>query len=140
MGLVQTHPAHFIVVATVKDRDPVRLLHHLYRTQLVNERHRRGPTLVRRVWERNAGKRYFAESLYYRCRPGLQDGTFVIPDQLVVVADTHLAGRQGGRTALGLGSLLRPARQVRYWARARCGRLEPGKGGMSPYAGKVRNR
>src|SRR5712672_4133656 len=140
MGLVQAHLAHFIIIATEQDRDPVRLLHQLYRTQLVNERHRRGPTLVRRIWKSNAGEGYFAESLYHRGRPGLQDRTFVITDQLVVVADTNLAGRQSGRTALSLGPLLRPARQVRYRARARCGRLEPRKGGMSPYAGKVRNR
>src|SRR5215467_7533157 len=66
-------------------------------------------------------------------RPGLQDRTFVIPDQLVVVADTHLAGWQSRRAALGLGPLLRPARQVRDRAGAKRGRLEPRKGGMSPY-------
>jgi len=31
----------------------------------------------------------------------------VIPDQLVVVADTHLAGWQSRRAALGLGAVAR---------------------------------
>src|SRR5215831_1675165 len=132
MGLVEADPAQLIAV--VQHYDPIRLLYHLHEKLLVNERHPEGPTLVRRIRIRNAGERDFAEFLYHRCRPGLQDRTFVIPDQLVVVADTDLAGRQGGRTALSLGPLLWPARQVRYRAGARCRRLEPGKGRMIPDA------
>src|SRR5215470_5197980 len=108
MGLVQADPADLIAI--VQHYDPVRLLYHLHEKLLVDERHPKGPTLVRRIRIRNAGKRDFAEFLYHRCRPGLQDRTLVITDQLVVVADTNLAGRQSGRTALTLGPLLRPTR------------------------------
>src|SRR5258708_2702193 len=138
MGLVQAYPAQLIAI--VQHYDPVRLLYHLHQKLLVDEWHSKGPTLVRRIRIRNAGKGYFAEFLYHRGRPGLQDRTFVVPDQLVVVADTDLAGRQSGRTALSLGPLLRPARQVRYRARTRYGRLEPRKRRMIPYPGKVRDR
>ncbi len=139
VGGVHAHPAQFMVTA-IQHEDPVRLLYHLHLELLENERHRMGPTLIRRIGIGNAGQRHFAQSLYHRCRPGLQDRAFVIPNQLVVIADTDLARRQPRRTGGARGPLLRPARQVGYRARTRCRRLEPGKDRMTPDAGKIRNR
>ena len=109
MGLVETHPAHFVIISTVQDRDLVRLLHHLHGLQLVDERHWRGLTLVRRVRKRNAGQRHFAEFLDHRRRPRLQDRVLVIPDKLVVVANPDFARRQRRRT---IGGVLLPARKI----------------------------
>src|SRR5258708_8996445 len=112
MGLVQADPSQLIAI--VQHDDPVRLLYHLHEKLLVNERHPKGPTLVRRIRIRNAGERDFAEFLDHRCRPGLQDRTFVIPDQLVVVADTNLAGGQSGPPPPTFGPLPPPTAHILY--------------------------